>query len=298
MTTAVHDEPQSHMGLPLPNGKVAIWLFLVTEVMFFTALIGTYIILRNGQPKAGEWPTPHDVHLIEWVGAFNTFVLICSSLTVVLAHHALAKGNVGRAVQFVGATLALGCVFLVVKYTEYKSKFEHDILPGHVGENLADATGQQYFERIRVQLRERIETHPEMAAECQAVLDRMKAQADPKSAGLKEDDKLWSPEQFGKEINHLNHESEERVKKGTMKAPLNLTPSIKWGNMWASCYFAMTGFHALHVFGGVVAFGVVLILALVGRFGVQHALMLENMGLYWHFVDIVWIFLFPLLYLI
>src|SRR3954465_2212858 len=106
MAHAVADERQVHMGLPLPHGKLAMWLFLVTEIMFFTGLIGVYIILRNGQPnKVHPWPTPHDVHLIEWVGAFNTFVLICSSLTVVLAHFALGKGNVKLATIYVGVTL-------------------------------------------------------------------------------------------------------------------------------------------------------------------------------------------------
>src|SRR5258708_15201901 len=165
MTTAVHDEPQAHMGLPLANGKLAIWFFLVTEIMFFRALIGTYLILRNGQPKSNEWPAPHAVHLIEWVGALNTFVLIVSSLTVVLAHHYLAKGNTSRAVQFVAVTFVLGCVFLGIKYTEYKAKFEHDILPGHIGENLNSATGQLYFERIRAQLNEQIQAQHPMAAD-------------------------------------------------------------------------------------------------------------------------------------
>src|SRR5438309_9157510 len=132
MEHAVEEKPVVHMGLPLSNGKLAIWLFLVTEIMFFTALIGVYIILRNGTPtKAEPWPKPHQVHLIEWVGALNTFVLICSSLTVVLAHYALTKGNVGRAVGYVGVTLLLGTVFLVVKGFEYTSKYQHDILPGH-----------------------------------------------------------------------------------------------------------------------------------------------------------------------
>src|SRR5579872_146109 len=126
----VADHPPGHMGLPLPNGKLAMWLFLVTEIMFFTALIGTYVILRNGMPWAAEpWPAPHQVHLVEWVGAFNTFVLICSSLTVVLAHWSLHTGNVKKATQYIAITLALGCVFLVVKGFEYKSKFDHGILP-------------------------------------------------------------------------------------------------------------------------------------------------------------------------
>src|SRR5437660_11790636 len=137
MTQAELEEPQQlHMGLPLPNGKLAMWLFLVTEIMFFTALIGTYLILRNGTPSKSPymWPTPHQVHLVEWIGAVNTFVLICSSLTVVLAHYALGKGKLGRAVQYVTVTLLLGTVFLVVKGFEYHSKWQHDILPGHVYE--------------------------------------------------------------------------------------------------------------------------------------------------------------------
>src|SRR3954469_19748944 len=135
MAHAVADEPQAHMGLPLPNGKLAMWLFLVTEIMFFTGLIGTYMLLRNGQPNAREpWPAPHDVHLVEWVGAFNTFVLICSSLTVVLAHFEATKRNFKKATGYIAITLALGAVFLVVKGVEYNAKFSHDILPGHIGE--------------------------------------------------------------------------------------------------------------------------------------------------------------------
>src|SRR5882672_5299603 len=93
---SVHPSHESkvHMGLPLPNGKLALWLFLVTEIMFFTALIGTYMLLRNGQPtNFVPWPTPHDVHLVEWMGALNTFVLICSSLSVVLCHWYLHEAH-------------------------------------------------------------------------------------------------------------------------------------------------------------------------------------------------------------
>src|SRR5258708_1402615 len=133
MEHAVSDEPQVHMGLPISNGKLAMWLFLVTEIMFFTGLIGTYIILRNGSPsKAEPWPNPHQVHLVEELGALNTFVLICSSLTVVLAHLAIGKGEIKKATQFVAVTLLLGAVFLGVKGYEYNSKFKHQILPGRI----------------------------------------------------------------------------------------------------------------------------------------------------------------------
>src|SRR6516225_3249238 len=116
MNQPAHDEPQ-YMALPLPNGKLSMCMFLVTEIMFFTALIGVYMILRNSTPGwfPGDfqaWPRPHEVHLVEFYGAINTFVLICSSLTVVLAHWALMRGNLKQTTIFVAVTLALGVVFL------------------------------------------------------------------------------------------------------------------------------------------------------------------------------------------
>src|SRR5439155_1018011 len=124
-------------AMPLYNGKLAMWLFLITEIMFFTALIGVYLILRNtvpaGAAEAFRWPTPEKVHLSEFIGAFNTFVLIASSLTVVLAHYAAAKNDFKGATNYTGITLLLGLVFLGVKGYEYKSKFDHDILPGRIG---------------------------------------------------------------------------------------------------------------------------------------------------------------------
>ena len=85
---------QYQPALPIGRGKLCLWLFLSTEIMFFAGLIGTYIVLRFGAPP-GTWPLPHDVHLQEYVGAFNTFVLICSSVTIVLALEA-AKQQPGR----------------------------------------------------------------------------------------------------------------------------------------------------------------------------------------------------------
>ena len=81
-------------GLPISNGKLCVWLFLSTEIMFFSALIGAYIVLRFGAPS-GSWPTPIDVHLVEWIGAMNTLVLICSSFTIVMSIEA-AKSNNGE----------------------------------------------------------------------------------------------------------------------------------------------------------------------------------------------------------
>src|SRR5499425_3492544 len=95
---------------------------------------------------------------------------------------------------------------------------------------------------------------------------------DPNDPKAKDYVRPWAPERIGKEINELNEKSEKAGK------PLNLSPNIKWGNMWASCYFAMTGFHALHVFGGVVVFAIMLIMYVRGTFGPQHAGFVENTG--------------------
>ncbi|HEY1379523.1 MAG TPA: heme-copper oxidase subunit III [Gemmataceae bacterium] len=333
------DQPALHMGLPLPNGKLAMWFFLVTEIMFFTGLIGAYIVLRQSAPHRGGvslWPAPHDVHLAEWAGAVNTFVLICSSLTVVLAHWALGKGDVRKATIYIGVTLTLGVLFLGIKAWEYKQKFDHGILPGVVGDQLAvhyrmgehgkivgvdrpgpdtwfnpnysDSVAYQYKDRVKAQLAHIVE-NPEAAhlkpdsavfrelkefAEQLQVVKAEGAAPAPAAAGQPP---AQLPDQtsaleVGKRVNELMEKAEEA---GT---PLHLAPYVPFGNLWASTYFAMTGFHALHVFGGLVVFAIILLMAARGRLATRHERFFEYTGLYWHFVDIVWIFLFPLLYLV
>src|SRR5437773_9149838 len=112
---AEHLELEYQPALPMPNGKLFMWLFLSTEIMFFAGLIGTYIVLRFG---AMAWPAPHDVHLREPIGAFNTFVLICSSVTVVLALEAARLNHAGKAKGYILLTFLLGSVFLGVKAYE------------------------------------------------------------------------------------------------------------------------------------------------------------------------------------
>src|SRR5579884_1333344 len=330
--------------------------------MFFTALIGVYMILRNSTPGTATgdfqaWPKPHEVHLVEFYGAFNTFVLICSSLTVVLAHWALSRGNVRQTAIFVAVSLALGVLFLGIKAIEYKAKWDHHILPGQVGEKLDSPAGQIYFEKVAGQLREQTKGDDKAAAvACQQLLDDMNFTKDGQQVMPPADTTQQAKELSEKYKLSLSLGSPDDIKKGlkevTEKQPLaaecqhildmmsgkeivtardgtgaatrkeylpvahhkeigeainklaeeheelHLYPNIPFGNLWASCYFALTGFHALHVLGGLVIFVIILLMALFGKLGVQHSLMMENVGLYWHFVDILWIFLFPLLYLI
>ena len=203
------------------NAKFAIWLFLATEIMFFAALIGTYIVLKVG--SSGKWPIQHEV-LNKNIGGFNTLVLITSSVTMVLAHAAVMKKEIGKMVRYLALTTLLGFAFMGIKAYEYSKKFEHHFYPG---------------------------SH-----------ELMKEAASDKALSLGE---------------------------GVAQAQQNL---------FASCYFAMTGFHALHVIGGLVVFIVIMVLVGAGKFKDRHIPLVENIGLYWHFVDLVWIFLFPLLYLL
>lgn len=296
MSHAVAEEPVLHMGVPLPNGKLAMWLFLVTEIMFFTAMIGTYVIIRNGAPNATTpWPAPHDVHLVEWIGAFNTFVLVCSSLTVVLAHWCLHTGNSKGANRYIAITLALGFVFLGIKAIEYKAKFEHHILPGQIFEKLDGPMGFKYKLKVKEELEalkaDKGHASDKAYAAAMSLLNDLPnlgpKQINERVVGTKKVKPCDKPEVSSGDIVGIHELDGDHP-------TVHLSYSIPYGNMWASCYFAMTGFHALHVLGGLVIFVLMLVIGLKPK----HEGFVELTGLYWHFVDIVWIFLFPLLYLV
>jgi cytochrome c oxidase subunit 3 len=380
-------------ALPLPNGKLCVWLFLSTEIMFFAGLIGTYIVLRFGAPA---WPAPHDVHLQERIGAFNTFVLICSSVTIVLALEAARANRVQQSKVYLVLTLALGTLFLGVKAYEYQAKFAHGIYPQkprsliHERADLHYAADVQkrlknHQERLTIR-RQQLQTegqdlseseadrlqqlgileiglarwsaeraaegdtraieqmaaaiypehsahggesphddplHAEIEAEVgelmlrQRVLESRQAellsrQTDLQAASdaAQEEQQAVAtelaalPDQISLVSNRIkalglmrNAEhglNEAFAEQSSGWIPwLTLPMMIPGGNIWASTYFLLTGFHAIHVLVGLIVF----VIALFLRLDATKANLLENAGLYWHFVDLVWIFLFPLLYL-
>ena len=182
----------------LNNGKIGIWLFLASEVMLFGALFATYILLRVG---ATEWP--HGAHYLNIpLATLNTIVLISSSVTMVMAWASLKRRRFGTFRGYMGGTILLGLVFLVVKYFEYGAKFEHHLYPST--------------------------------------------------------------------------------------------------SNFLAIYFTLTGLHMLHVFGGMVvnAYFWGPGAKLWKTNPVWFTNRVEHSGLFWHFVDLVWIFLFPTLYLL
>ena len=306
-------------AMPISNGKTFMWLFLSTEIMFFAALFGTYIVLRFG---AIAWPSTHDVHLAEIWGATNTFVLICSSVTIVLALEAAKKSNAKSARGWMLLTLLLGCVFLGIKMYEYNAKFSHGVYPQSPHSQIYEKPDVYYAQAVRLRLNElkgdlennteRTDAQDEQLALVDEIAQDLVIPAEkavrdnPDSpAGrvliFKMADEIYPRASVHEHHAGASHDAAAPSgEKQTHLEGLNdkhswlkLPIMIPGGNMWASTYFLLTGFHAIHVIIGLIAFAYLLTIKLDR----QSAGVIENIGLYWHFVDLVWIFLFPLLYL-
>lgn len=352
--------PALKMGIAIPNAKLGMWLFLGTEIMFFTAFIGTYIVCRLGSPG---WPSDvHITHINIGLGGINTFVLILSSYFVVVSHDALLQKHYPKAQLFMILTLALGFVFLGIKSVEYKGKYDHGILPGYVPES--DRQSEDFYVRdlgIAVdhqlhRLYPNIEKREDQLAELDADIsagkaatdaaavkklyaeyvsirehvrnqlsfsipaaeldtDALRAETDPAklpplkygvypdehgaahaeasaSAGHDAEHHTSEDPTFVAAVQSLRHDPEL----GPMVSSVPLRRKILYGNLFASNYFLMTGFHAIHVIVGLIMF--VIVIAKGTALSIADAILVENIGLYWHFVDLVWIFLFPLIYII
>lgn len=312
---AHHPQLQYHPGLPISNGKLIVWLFLSTEIMFFAGLIGTYIVLRFGAPT---WPLPREVHLSEPIGAFNTFVLICSSVSIVLGLEAAKANQTAAAKGWLLVTLALGSIFLGVKLYEYNAKFSHGIFPLRPHSRIYEKADLNYAAAVRARL---ADLDSQLKAEEEALkgqLDAAAVDADPTIVELRDKiavvSKLRAEEEQAEKTAATDPSNAKRTaalqqladniaplplhhgEEGGLNhdhAWLKLPIVIPGGNMWASTYFLLTGFHAIHVLVGLIVF----VLMIPMTLNVAAAGIVENIGLYWHFVDLVWIFLFPLLYL-
>jgi cytochrome c oxidase subunit 3 len=196
------DAPKPHhpvydydSGPPVHRGKFAIWLFLATEVMFFTGLIGAYLVLRIG---AATWPDPADRLAVD-ITALNTFFLIVSSATMVKAVEMSMKGDRGGLLRWLGLTIVIGAIFVGIQAYEYRELIVHGNTP--------------------------------------------------------DVDIFWST------------------------------------------FYAMTGFHGLHVSVGVLWNAIVWVAAARGKIPARKYMTVELAGLYWHFVDLVWVLLFTIVYL-
>lgn len=348
-------KPPLKMGLAIPNSKLCMWLFLGTEIMFFTAFIGTYLVLRLGSP---DWPSDYaDTHINVRAGGINTFVLIFSSYMVVVAHEAMTMKDFAKAKKALWITFVCGIVFMGIKAYEYYGKISHDIVPGHIAEtdsqalrkfvNEIDSSRDRMADSLIAEksgivsedlaylegnddpaaesrarelealtdppakvnaalgaltisspdLSERVEAHTARVAAFQKLLDgrkefatKVRAETIPLHVG--------EEHELNPEITEFLAEMRNTESNPDIAAFFNVHEPhpIKYGNVFASTYFLMTGFHAIHVIVGLILF--VIVLKQGASLNEDWTDFVENSGLYWHFVDLVWIFLFPLIYII
>ena len=203
-------------------GALGMWVFLVTEIMFFGGMFLAYTLYRTLYPEAFASASNHlDITL----GAVNTGVLILSSFTMAMAVYFTQTGKSRPQVLCLILTLILGLTFLGIKAVEYHQKYTDRLIPGKL------IPGAEFT-------------------------------TDPHAVHLLEG------------------------------------ATLKQVEMFYYIYFAMTGMHALHMIIGAGLLLYLIIFSLKGRFDPEYHSPVEVIGLYWHFVDIVWIFLFPLLYLL
>jgi len=234
------------------------------------------------------------VHLSEPIGAFNTFVLICSSVTIVLCLESAHRSKSSAAKFWLVLTLALGSVFLGVKMYEYKAKWDHGIYPKMPRSGIFEKADIYYGSAVRKRLaavRGPLQIKP--------AKDLTEAESEHLQLCLALESETNDPNinlaAFAERVTPAGGHGGDHHEVGLNDANpwLKLPIVIPGGNMWANTYFLLTGFHAIHVIVGLIVFVIMLPMNL----GPASAGFIENTGLYWHFVDLVWIFLFPLLYL-
>ncbi len=263
-------QPRPDTGLY--NAKLGIWLFLASEVMLFGGLFSAYVLLRAGA-EPGMWPHGW---LNVTLGTINTLLLALSAITTLLAWAACKVRDFGKFKFFHACTILLALAFLGIKSYEYHDKFIHYEIAIASGEHAGKfADGHLVEKSADFDLKKKTGT---VTLEGHIVDDR-KELMDMRS------------EEAHKAVHH-----EITIAAADIKKMQNYGP---WHNTFTAIYFTMSGLHALHILGGTLV-----IFYLWGpgskmwktdpeRFTNR----IEVSGLFWHFVDLVWIFLFPVMYL-
>jgi cytochrome c oxidase subunit III len=275
------------------NAKIGIWLFLASEVMLFGALFSAYIFLRIDSPP-GLWP--HGLLNVP-VGTVNTAILIASSVTVVLAWAALKMRRYNAYWWYMLITILCGLTFLGVKLIyEWPQKFEHfgAFIKPEALEKYDQYLGNHHLEEKGLPPRMEITGH----------LHNTKALHD---ASIKEYEVALDPVNANPTDSNMDRphffyvpptEKIAKIEKADVARAGMFTPDH---STYFATYFTITGLHGLHVLGGVLVF-IYMWLPVskkVYQRNPEHlANRVEVSGLFWHFVDLIWIFVFPLFYLL
>jgi cytochrome c oxidase subunit 3 len=262
------------------SAKLGMWLFLATEILFFGGLFVAYSVYRSNHPEVFLYG---HLFLDKNLGALNTVVLIVSSFTIAWAVRAAQLKQIALLKWLLVATMACAFIFLGVKVVEYSSKWKHGLLwasqyDPHVEDHTETEHGSGAASSAGVETREAstdVEQTAEMAAEPAASGGAERSTILPAAEG---------PAGLAPEVaaeGHGDHPAE----------PAN-------ARIFFSIYFLMTGLHGIHVLGGIGAMLWLLVGAARGIFDGGNFTRVDMVALYWHVVDLVWIYLFLLLYLI
>jgi cytochrome c oxidase subunit 3 len=273
------------------SGKLGMWLFLAQEILFFSALFVAYIVYRSHHPEIFYYA--HKYLDVTW-GATNTVVLLLSSLTAAWAVRAAQLGQRKLLIGCIIVTIGCACAFMGIKYVEYSHKFHDGLVYGakfapkvdpHHVKFPTDKDGKPIFKE-----KELAEYYGEEAA----------ATEEGPHAGQIGGGKVAQPveargsQSLAPKKPHLGTATDGHHGGGDGRA---VAPPPNT-NMFFTIYFAMTGLHGLHVTIGIFVFLWLLWRAIKGHFTPEYFGPIDYAALYWHLVDLIWIYLFPLLYLI
>ncbi len=279
------------------SDSIGMWMFLVQEIMFFGGLFTVYLVFRSKFPMAFAAGSNH---LNVALGAANTLVLIVSSLTMALAVHYAQLGKRNLQVVLIILTMILGATFLGVKAVEYTDKYKEGIVPvsglnmrtPNVEVDSARNTSKNPEEQEKNSLDFPEGAHDTKGGKPVTGHGEEKEYVNRRGNFLWEDTSLVVAAQQG---NYLT----DAEKIGYFEnGEINAEKFRDKVRIFFWIYFAMTGLHALHMIIGLAVMTWLLWKAWRGTFTPEYYAPVEMAGLYWHFVDIVWIFLFPLLYLL
>ncbi|HVT89230.1 MAG TPA: cytochrome c oxidase subunit 3 family protein [Tepidisphaeraceae bacterium] len=286
---AIHDHPHlaHHFDTPqqqYASAKLGMWVFLATEILMFGGLFCAYGVYRYSHPEVFSFA--HQA-LNPVLGGINTAVLIASSLTMAMAVRYAQLGNKKIIIACLVATLFGGAGFMCIKAIEYETKWKHHLFPGRFNIFNVEYAGKELPP-------ENLEPHEVVATKRPIPTTQVVASFIDPLAGTPDAARVTpsfiAPVGF-KEA-YIEPTREE----------LSLSDLSKFDreriNTFFSIYFLMTGLHGLHVLIGMALITWIAIRAARNEFGPSYFTPVDMVGLYWHLVDIIWIFLFPLLYLI
>ncbi len=265
-----------NMDQQFSSGKLGIWIFLVTEILLFSGLFCAYAVYRASHPEIFIYAHKY---LDTTLGAVNTAVLIFSSFTMAWAVRSAQRGAQRALVILLTITLACGVVFLGIKYVEYEHKWKSGLLWGERFDPIEHGAGHEKSSEN----------------------DNSSSQGDTAKSG-KQDTAAGTAQDT---VGDTTETTEQDTMGDTAHAPATeeTSPTEKEDrppnvHIFFGVYFLMTGLHGLHVIAGMVTIGWMIFRARRGDFSPEYFGPVDYTGLYWHLVDLIWIYLFPLLYLI